>query len=1108
MTSATPPSARLLLHGVPRCLLADGRELRLEAKDALLLAWLALQGPTPRGKLATLLWPEAGSERARAALRQRLARLKKAAGVELLAAGETAALVHDVVHEAADGELLATIELDPESELGAWLAAQRAKGRQLRAEWLAAAAAQAEAEGELAAALSHAQALVELDPTSEHAHRRVMRLHYLRGDRAAALAAYERCREVLRRELKVAPSDETETLRRQVAGATASAVVPRMVPMTILRPPRLIGRDAEWTLLNEAWLASAAAIVIGEPGMGKTRLLTDLLATQPQGLLVTARPGDARVPYALLSRLVRALVLRIGDGLATGVRAELARLLPELGAAEPMKTDADRARFVNAVDALLASAVAGGMTGIAVDDLQFADAATVETLQHLAEADGRLAWTIAYRPGELSPEGTAMASDLEQSRRAIDLRLRPLTTSEVSDLIDSLGVATWRGDALAPQIAQHTGGNPLYVLETLKAMLTQGEVPAAPARLPVARNVAALIERRITQLSPESIRLARCAAVAGQDFSAELAAQVLDTNALDLADAWNELERAQVFRDGAFVHDLIYEAALASVPAPIATHLHGRIAGHLESVGADPGRVAAHWLEAHNNERALAALQAAASAAGRALRSKEQAALLAQAADVAESLGRSEEAFVNLAAAIERLMSVDRAAASDALLERVERLAARDGQLALVLRLRAERATHFGEHGSAARDAERAVRLAQRAGDEALAVQAQQLQAVNASMAGDYERAAALMQPLIAWFARHGSPDDQLEFYGHLALVLDNADRTDEALPFHRRATALAGEGASRDNLPTLLGNLACNRMDAGDMQAALDALQEGERERLLHDELRGAGAPAMVMLVAVLRDLGRYDEALRWAEMSVSFLRDQNPLALPALHAHIACLWLHLGQPARAQRELDVAASSSDTPRWIQARCAQMAMRLALAGGRDATRSAALALELAPRGGRAVLREMILLDHAVTLPPAAALSVAEQIAIDSAPRGHRGTTLAAHLRACRFASATGRSEQAAEFARRALESQAETAPNDLYPAELWLNAWHALFSVDLAAAQRALENGVQWVRHVAETHVPAEFRDSFLNRNPVNRELLTLATRALRSAGPPPLAR
>jgi hypothetical protein len=113
------------------------------------------------------------------------------------------------------------------------------------------------------------------------------------------------------------------------------------------------------------------------------------------------------------------------------------------------------------------------------------------------------------------------------------------------------------GDAAAPSLSRHTGGNPLYLLETVKAWLAQDESAATaatpwPVRLPVASSLRALIEHRIGRLSPMAARLARCAAIAAQDFSVEMASSVLGCRTLDLADPWAELERSQVFRGQTF----------------------------------------------------------------------------------------------------------------------------------------------------------------------------------------------------------------------------------------------------------------------------------------------------------------------------------------------------------------------------------------------------------------------------------------------------------------------------------------------------------------------------------------------------------------------------
>jgi hypothetical protein len=95
--------------------------------------------------------------------------------------------------------------------------------------------------------------------------------------------------------------------------------------------------------------------VLGEARMGKTQLVTDLARVCQPVLLVGACPGDERVVYAVIARALRQLAREHLAALEAGVRKELARLLPELGEAEPLRSDAERARFYNAVAAELAA---------------------------------------------------------------------------------------------------------------------------------------------------------------------------------------------------------------------------------------------------------------------------------------------------------------------------------------------------------------------------------------------------------------------------------------------------------------------------------------------------------------------------------------------------------------------------------------------------------------------------------------------------------------------------------------------------------------------------------------------------------------------------------
>jgi len=205
---------RLRLVGEAIGVHGDGRVLVFERKDALLLAYLAIEGPTARAVLAAMLWPDVDDERARSNLRQRLFRLRKALGFELLEGSIVAGLRSDVTvdlveGDAGTGELLSGVAEADAGGLAPWLAATREHRKTTRIESLARQASALEGEGQLALALATAQQLVEVDATSEHAHRRVMRLHYLRGERAAALAAFDLCCDVLERVLGVDPESET-----------------------------------------------------------------------------------------------------------------------------------------------------------------------------------------------------------------------------------------------------------------------------------------------------------------------------------------------------------------------------------------------------------------------------------------------------------------------------------------------------------------------------------------------------------------------------------------------------------------------------------------------------------------------------------------------------------------------------------------------------------------------------------------------------------------------------------------------------------------------------------------------------------------------------------
>ncbi|MBV9891128.1 MAG: AAA family ATPase, partial [Rhizobacter sp.] len=417
-TRASPRAAwRLCLLGRPTLVAADGsRSLALRPKDAALLALIALAGPVQSERVGAMLWPEATARQADTSLRQRIFRLRRASGAALVETGTALVLAHDVDldlsatlaaigsdENAGGAELLGDVDFDDLPEVAEWLRGERARWHKQRDEALAAAVTECEHGGAIARGLVYAQRLVESDPLAEHAQRRLMRLHYLRGDRAAAIAAFERFEARLRDELGTPVSAETVELLATIERGAATLPARRaVVPASLLRPPKLVGRERELAALERAWSSGRAFLLVGEGGVGKSRLLQELAAARAGLIAVRARPGDDGIAYAVLARLLRAVLAERAQPLDPKRTHELALVLPELGTAVALSGQAQRLLLHRAVEATLADALGAGLGALVVDDLHFADEASLDFVQALVESDAlaALQWGFAQRPAE------------------------------------------------------------------------------------------------------------------------------------------------------------------------------------------------------------------------------------------------------------------------------------------------------------------------------------------------------------------------------------------------------------------------------------------------------------------------------------------------------------------------------------------------------------------------------------------------------------------------------------------------------------------------------------------------------------------------------------
>jgi DNA-binding SARP family transcriptional activator len=616
-------SYSLSLLGAPS-LETPSTTLNLEGRLAAVLAYLALEGVTSKYKLAGMLWPDSGETAARNNMRQLLRRFRQSAGEDIILGEDRIELKGDLEVDArklsyletpslellkGDAEFLEGMDYDDAPDFAEWLESVRQELREVRLRSAEAEATRLEESGNLRRALEFAEVSLKLEPFSEATYRHIMRLHYFLGDRGAALMTFEKCKAMLREELGTTPLQETLELARMIERGTQLANAPakpaNALPIAVLRPPVLAGREAEWEQLETAWNAEQFIAIAGDAGSGKTRLMLDFIYSKfpkESVLHLQSRPGDGVVPYSTHARNFKKMIDQFEPDLEPWVARELARMIPELGDSPgPIVSATEKLRFYQAKLEAMVASVKKGLRVLASDDVQYTDPASGEAalymMGQMGSGSGRLAAVYCYRPAELNPHIQSIFDQGNTAGLIAIVKLGRLETHSVEALLKGLGVTPT--ESLVPGLTRYTGGNPQFVLETVKYLMETGRLEEGlPTRLSAQGQVATLIARRLQRLSPMALNVARAAAVAGTQFNLELAAFVLERSPLDLMDAVSELEAAQILQGSAFTHDLVFEAVLVEIPQTVKQLLHARTARWLETARANPAAIAGHWLEA------------------------------------------------------------------------------------------------------------------------------------------------------------------------------------------------------------------------------------------------------------------------------------------------------------------------------------------------------------------------------------------------------------------------------------------------------------------------------------------------------------------------------
>ncbi len=1088
--STSSPVARvhlgqLRLRGAPALVAATGGTIDLETKDALLLAFVAVEGLVGRADLATRLWPDAAPDRARANLRQRLMRLRRVAGADLVVGADAVRLSDAVTHDLdATSDLLAPVTLAEAGGFAEWLDAARRARRAQRSEALAAAAARAESAGELAAALEHAQALVALDPVSEHAHRRLMRLHYLRGDVGAARAAYARCATILAREIGVPPAAETEALRRQIeSGARVARPSRTPLPVTLLRPPTLIGREAPLLRLHSAWADRRAFLLVGEAGIGKSRLLEAFAQEEPGAVLVAARPGDRAVPLALIGRVVRALGSRAAAGDSHRRHAELLALLP--GAPEPV----DMAKPRRAGALFGAWLEAEGLAGLLIDDLQWADDASLEALREARAlvSPEAVRWGLASRPGE-DADGERRLAQVAADLAAERIDLTPLDVPTVETLLVSLqGAAGDEARHTAVRVHAAVGGNPHFVLEVLRQLHAAGgdwNAVQIPARL------AELMDRRLAALSEGALMLARVAAIAGSDFSAELAEAMTGLGTLALASPWRELEGAHILAATAFTHDLAQAAVGRSIPQAIASRLHAKAAAFLESAGGDPARIASHHLEAGQGERAVPFLVTAARRAWHAGCAPDAAAFYFRAAEIRLAAGERDAAFdiyFDAAYAIHGTGRVEHLEQACRMLTRFAHTPAQHAKALL-----GEAAlwdARGGDTDGFLMRTDAALLQAIAAGERAVEAECRHFKARICVINGRAQEAIEHIAAAELLFRAAGREDRVRVMQSSMAVMLGFVGHCERALELMRAigpAESVSDGASSRAQeamFALVLGRRGHARVAAESAARLLQTVDIADQD----------WPTLTVNTAAAFRRLGDYTSAATVIDNVTARLGNHAARAA-ALDAARASLYLELGRPDLATRAFASFEADPAVHPMLPYR-----LQLGRAAMRRTTPDAALTElgRIDPLTFPLLRTAFEWLFERARYP---ADDHAERVAHALLERGDGPKLVGLHAPAfaalARFGADRGAMEAALHHGRRAMALLEHCIPG-LWPVMCeWLAA--AFEAAGQPGEARAcIRFACDWIERTAGEAVPAAFRDSFRERNPLHRRLLLAAARA-----------
>ena len=463
----------------------DGQPFKLATprKTLPILAYLLLhrESPVARDFLAYVMWPDDEEESARNKLRMSLYDLARILPSEL-GDGALAVDSDNVQLRPAPGLWLDVDEFDrlirdPErteeaialyrgdllaSLYDEWIFPERERRRNAYLGALANLVSRARRQRHFRSGITRARQILSMDPWREDIVRQLIALRSESGDRAGALAEYEGFAQRLRDELSVDPMPETVSLKEAIAAGTPlEADRPFESTETPLssRPPILpfVGRHAEMGRLLEAWSRAArgrgtCVFIGGEAGIGKSRIAREFAhAVEDRGgrVLFGATGSPETAPYESIVDALHSALPLVASLKPDMWLAAVAALLPEIRSRVPklpevaaLDAESERIRLFEALNRCLAGLAAPRPLLVVLEDLHWAQSATIALLDFLVRhvAGVPIMIVATYRDDETPRPHPLhrLHREMRATGTAQSLSLTPFSLGDVREAIETL----------------------------------------------------------------------------------------------------------------------------------------------------------------------------------------------------------------------------------------------------------------------------------------------------------------------------------------------------------------------------------------------------------------------------------------------------------------------------------------------------------------------------------------------------------------------------------------------------------------------------------------------------------------------------------------------